>query len=583
MESYRNFKVATYLYAYDIEKMTNDELQANLDRYCSKIHLDKIYIENHRGVCDIPVKRLKEVKDLFEKNGITTAGGITYTQQVNGIRKPAYFDTYCYTDPVHRADNLRVAKELASVFDEIILDDFFFTACRCEMCIKAKGKRSWKEYRLDLMGEYAKELTTEAKKINPNLKFVVKYPNWYESYQEAGFNPEMQKDVFDGIYTGTETRSTYAPQHLQRYESFSIMRLMENTSPGRNGGGWIDMFGSFENMTNILDQAEATLIAKGKEITLWNFSLFNDTYALPSLGLYMHHIDDLIDMQGEPNGVSVWEPFNGDGEDQVYNYLGMCGTALEPTPYFPENASSILYTEATAEAEGSMERLEEYVRNGGNAVVTVGYFRKMIDKGITDLTSVRLTNRHVMGNNYMIQNANYWMTTTTAIGTEPVMFEVLNYKTNSTHSNISLVVGDDNFPVMTEDNYGNGRFFILNVPENFSDLYKLPMEVIRNINKHLSFGHRAYLGCTPKCSLYTFDNDIYTIHSYYPYNQDIQLVVRGECVEVSNAETGEIYTNKIDLPRPSCMADCASVFEEPDETAYIITIHPAETLNLRIK
>ena len=34
--------------------------------------------------------------------------------------------------------------------------DFFFTACRCEMCIEAKGKRSWKEYRLNLMEQFAR-------------------------------------------------------------------------------------------------------------------------------------------------------------------------------------------------------------------------------------------------------------------------------------------------------------------------------------------------------------------------------------------------------------------------------------------
>lgn len=583
MEGYRHFRVATYIYAYDIAKMSNEEIQRNIDRFCSKIHLDKIYIENHRGICDIPVERLREVKALFEKNGIETAGGITYTQLVNGIRKPAYFDTYCYTDPAHRADNLRVAKELAEVFDEMILDDFFFTACRCEMCIQAKGKRSWKEYRLKLMEDYSRELTAEAKKINPRLKFVVKYPNWYESYQETGFNPGKQKDIFDGIFTGTETRNTCSDQHLQRYESYSIIRLMENTAPGRNGGGWIDMFGASDNMNYILEQAECTLLAGAKEMMLWNFSLFNDTYALPSLALYLHHIDDMLDLQGNPVGVNVWEPFSGDGEDQVYNYLGMCGLALEPSPYFPENASTLFYTEATAEAEDSLEKLEEYVRRGGNAVVTVGYFKKMLDKGITDLTSVRPTGRHVMGNHYMIHNANYFMTTEIAIAPEPVLFEILSFKTNASHSDISLVAGDDNFSIMTEDNYGNGRFFILNVPENYADLYKLPMEVIRAINKHLSFGKRAYLGCAPKCSFYTFDNDIYTIHSYYPYVQTVQLVVRGECREVVNAESGVAYTNRTVLPKPSCMGDSTTVFEEPEETAYLITIQPGETLNIRVK
>ena len=48
-----------------------------------------------------------------------------------------------------------------------------------------------------------------AKRVNPNINFIIKYPNWYESYQATGYNPGMQKDVFDMVYTGTETREPF--------------------------------------------------------------------------------------------------------------------------------------------------------------------------------------------------------------------------------------------------------------------------------------------------------------------------------------------------------------------------------------
>jgi len=31
-----------------------------------------------------------------------------------------------------------------------------------------------------------------AKSVNPNVNFIIKYPNWYESYQETGYNPGKQ-------------------------------------------------------------------------------------------------------------------------------------------------------------------------------------------------------------------------------------------------------------------------------------------------------------------------------------------------------------------------------------------------------
>ena len=174
MEAYKNFSVAAYVYAYYLEKADEVEIQRGIDFFKQYIPLKKVYIENHRGVVDIPVEKLQAVKAVFEKNGIETSGGITSTALINGERKPAFYDTFCYTDPAHRAKYLEIVRDIASVFDEIILDDFFFTSCRCEMCIEAKGKRSWKEYRLDLMEEFSKEIVALAKSVNPKVNFIIK-------------------------------------------------------------------------------------------------------------------------------------------------------------------------------------------------------------------------------------------------------------------------------------------------------------------------------------------------------------------------------------------------------------------------
>lgn len=65
----------------------------------------------------------------------------------------------------------------AKHFDEIILDDFFFTNCKCELCINAKGDKSWTRYRLDLMTEAAQSLVIGPAKISlfvyDNNTFIV--------------------------------------------------------------------------------------------------------------------------------------------------------------------------------------------------------------------------------------------------------------------------------------------------------------------------------------------------------------------------------------------------------------------------
>ena len=572
MKGYENFKVAAYVFAYYLAEASEEEILKGIEFFKNSIHLDKVYLENHRSVVDIPVEKMRRVKKLFNDNGIETSGGITSTVLVDGKRKPALFDSFCYTDPAHRQKYLQIVKELASVFDEIILDDFFFTACRCEMCIEAKGKMTWKDYRLQLMEDFSKEIVALAKSVNPNVNFIIKYPNWYESYQETGYNPGKQKDIFDMVYAGTETREPfYCAQHLQRYESYSIIRLFENTAPGRNGGGWIDPWGSWDNINHFLEQADLTFYAKAKEIMLFNFTHLLDTAMLPALGQRLKRTDKMVSMMGNPIGVSAWEPFDADGEDQVYNYLGMGGAAIEPSPYFNENAFSILLTQSSAYAPDAMEKLEAYVRKGGNAVITVGFLREMYDKGIKDMTSVRLTHRHVMGQEYMIDNANY-TNTHCAKADEPAMFEILDYKTNATWADILLLAGENNFPVMTEDYYGKGRLFILNVPENFADLYKLPKEVWRSINKHISMGQRVYIAGDSKCSFFAYDNNVYGIQSYSAKEENYQVIVRGECKGIRDLESGKVYSEKLTLFVPDKRQDAATVIDEPVEYVFEIPV-----------
>ena len=111
-----------------------------------------------------------------------------------------------------------------------------------------------------------------AKNVNPKVKVVIKYPNWYEHFQGLGFNLEKEPEIFDGVYTGTETRdAVLSEQHLQPYLGYNIFRYFENIAPGRNMGGWVDPFG-MNYYDRYAEQLWITAFAKAPEITLFNFS-----------------------------------------------------------------------------------------------------------------------------------------------------------------------------------------------------------------------------------------------------------------------------------------------------------------------
>ena len=229
MGNYRNFELTTYFVAGGTVKADREKLKKDIAWFGRYLKLDKVYLEAFRGGDFATEEQVRMVKETFEEAGIKVEGGITTAIPTPEGDKPKQrlFDTFCYNDP-KMLKTLKDAVELtARVFDKFMIDDFFFSNCTCEACRKGRDAfnaangiedGSWQGYRVDLLRKISKEYMIDAAKaVNPNCQVIIKYPNWMESFQETGYDPMSQKDLFDGIYTGTETRDPlHTDQHLPR-------------------------------------------------------------------------------------------------------------------------------------------------------------------------------------------------------------------------------------------------------------------------------------------------------------------------------------------------------------------------------
>ena len=61
MEAYKHFRLAAYVHSYYVEKASEEQIQKAIDYYQHYVHLGKVYIENHRGLVDVPVEELRRV------------------------------------------------------------------------------------------------------------------------------------------------------------------------------------------------------------------------------------------------------------------------------------------------------------------------------------------------------------------------------------------------------------------------------------------------------------------------------------------------------------------------------------------
>ena len=212
---YKNFDVAVYARVYEVLEMADlDWLEERFDVMSQYVRIDKIYLETHRDTIVAHDEILNSVKQFFAQRGVKTSGGITLT-----INERNRFETFCYSDPDHRQWVQEIVEHTARHFDEVILDDFFFTSCKSLYEIEAKGDRSWTQYRLELLDEVAREVIIKpAKAVNPDVSVVVKYPNWYEHFQGLGFNLETEPALFDKLYTGIIRRIVLQGKFLDPHQ-----------------------------------------------------------------------------------------------------------------------------------------------------------------------------------------------------------------------------------------------------------------------------------------------------------------------------------------------------------------------------
>lgn len=555
-DPYKHFRAALYIRALDTAPLHGDitpfvERFEALNKFAK---VSKVYIETHRDMSVPDETTLVALRTYFNSRGIATSAGITVT-----VDESDDFKTYCYSDPFYRNKLKEIVTLSAKLFDEIIFDDFFFTNCKCSKCIEAKGEKSWTTFRLGLMAEASAELVIKpARAANPKVEVVIKYPNWYDHFQGLGFNLQDQPPLYEGIYTGNETRdAAHGAQHLQPYESYQVFRYFENIKPGGNRGGWVDPFGT-PTLDRYAEQLWLTLFAKSPEITLFDFhsvqtpiresqrgswqdmgtsfsfdgttaavrqpdgTLSKDAIMAVAAGAALAKVDGVLGMLGTPVGVKVYKPYHSSGEDFLVNHLGMIGLPIDMVPEFPAEALTILLTESARFDADIVVKIKRQLMDGKTVIITTGLLGAIQDNGLKDIVELRRTDRKMSVGEFQIG----WNPTTFS-SDKPILVPVIEYLTNDSWEVISCNSGDAGTPLFHAAAYGSGKLFILTVPDNFTDLYSLPARVLARISETVAKDLYVRMEAPAKVSLFVYDNDTFIVHSFLDEPADVRLVLDG--------------------------------------------------------
>ncbi len=377
--------------------------------------------------------------------------------------------------------------------------------------------------------------------------------------------------MFDGIYTGTETRDpVFTNQHLQQYEGYLIYRYFNNIAPGRNGGGWVDPGAAFY-MDRYAEQLWLTLFAKAPEVTLFDYrqlqnairpelraswqgnqtsfdfdammkpiQLADGTIAQPTTiaraaGITFEQVDGFLGKLGNPVGIKSYRPFHATGEDFLQNYLGMIGIPLDISSSFPPDGNMILLTETAKFDPQIIQKIKERLLAGKNVMITSGLLRALQGKGIEDIVELKYTDRKVLVSDFVAGRGR------NCKSSQEILIPQIEYLTNDSWEEISGIKGATGWPILHRAQYSKANLYVLTIPDNYSDLYQYPAEVLNRIRSVVSQDLNLRLEGPSQVSLFFYDNGTFILESFLPETVTIKIVAKEPIVTLNDLLTGESY------------------------------------------
>ena len=345
-------------------------------QWCRETAVTHVYLETFRDGYMVDRDVIVNAKQRLTEAGFIVSGCVTTTgigrKAVNGWSFP------CFTEKAGRERLKQIFEFTAGLFDEIMIDDFFATQCECEECKQARGDRSWSAFRNNLLMDVSRQDILEpARRVNPNVKVIIKYPQWYEEFHERGYDVVRETEAYDKIWVGTESRDWDDPRWGGRspYMSYFIMRWLGGIGGAKCGGGWFDPYGT--SPPTYLEQARQTVLAGAKEAFLFCYGSLVEQNGPANIEALRGEIPALFQLaelvKGQKvEGICALKPPNsdGDGNRYLYDFVGILGLPLAPASRIDPDAQAYFFPYQAGKDPQALEALRAGISSGKPTLVT---------------------------------------------------------------------------------------------------------------------------------------------------------------------------------------------------------------------
>jgi len=219
----------------------------------------------------------------------------------------------------------------------------------------------------------------------------------------------------------------------------------------------------------------------------------------------------------------------------------MIGIPIDMVPTFPEDANTVLLTEAASHDPAIVARIKRQLQNGRTVVITSGLLKALQGKGIEDIVELEYTGRTVAAREFFGRGVS-------ARAGADILLPEIRYFTNDSWEVVSALTSatrTTGTPVLHSAKYSKGVLNVLVIPQAQGDLYSLPAEVLDTIRSVICRDMPVRLEGPGQIALFLYDNGTFIVESFREGTGGMARVVTdGRVAKLRELVTGRELTGQ---------------------------------------
>ena len=255
-------------------------------------------------------------------------------------------------------------------------------------------------------------------------------------------------------------------------------------------------------------------------------------------GHAFEEVDKVLGSLGNPVGIKSYKPYHSLGEDYLQSYLGMIGIPVEIVPQFPEGEKMVLLTQSASFDPDIVFKIREQLQSGNEVCISSGLYKALQGKGIEDIVELEVTDRKASASQFRVGWGRPMETD------REMIIPQISYLTNDSWEVVSALDDSNGWPILHRADYSRGQLFVLTVPDNFIDLYRMPEGALNRIRQDVAGSQDVILEGPGEVSLLLYDNASFVLESFLDESVVVKVLLRQGSLELRDVMSGERIKGK---------------------------------------